>query len=58
MSLLKTEKDVWHYLCEKRGEILYKADEAKDLGNIEGAKFMKIAADSIHTCMKALRYEN
>lgn len=55
-NLLKTEKDVWHYLCRIRGEIAYKASEAMDLNNPEGAKLMQIAVDSISACMKALEY--
>ena len=57
MELLKTQNLVWHYLCEKRGEILYRADEAEVLHNTEGSKIMKIAADSIYTCMHALNNE-
>lgn len=55
-DLLKTEKDVWHYLCEKRGEIAYKTNEAIDLHNTEGAKTMQIVVDTITTCMNALDY--
>lgn len=58
MDLLKTQKNTWHYLCEKRGEILYKAQEAEELGNLQGAILMRIAADSIQACMKALDYES
>lgn len=56
-ELLKTEKDVWHYLCEKRGEISYMKDQAYDLKNNEGAKVMQIVEDLITSCMKLLKYE-
>jgi len=57
MELLKTENNVWHYLSEKRGELIYRAQEAEDLKNIEGAKLIRIAAESIHACMNAINYK-
>jgi hypothetical protein len=56
MELLKTESAVWHYLLDKRNEIIYRAQEAKDLHNIKGAESMQQAANAINVCMKSLKH--
>lgn len=50
--LLKTEMDVFQYLCETKTTLQYKAQEAKDLGNPKGAAHLREAAAAIDQLTK------
>ena len=56
-NLLRTKADVFHFLFEEKGTILYNAQEAEDLGNHEGAAELRAIADQIGAVTKRLAKE-
>ena len=52
-NLLISRDDVISYLNEKQDEIKNKSREAKDLGNEEGAKILRLVSEQLTA---ALRY--
>lgn len=57
MGLLKTKWDVFGFLSEQKSSFLYKAQEAEDLGNPEGAAEIKALAEQIGVVTKRLAAE-
>lgn len=55
--LLKTKSDVFHFLAEQKSLFLYKAQEAEDLGNPEGAAELKDLAEQIGVVTKRMSVE-
>lgn len=55
--LLKTKSDVFSFLYEQKSLFLYKAQEAEDLGNPEGAAELKALAEQIGVVTKRMAAE-
>lgn len=52
--LLKTKSDVFSFLCDQKSLFLYKAQEAEDLGNPEGAAELQALAQQISVVTKRM----
>ena len=55
--LLKTKSDIFGFLCEQKSLFLYKAQEAEDLGNPEGAAELITLAEQIGVVTKRMAAE-
>ena len=56
-NLLKTKSDVFAFLFEQKTLFFSKAQEAEDLGNLEGAACLRTIAESIHQKTKQMASE-
>ena len=56
-ELLKTKANVFNFLFEQKAIFLYRAQEAEDLGNTEGAAELRALAEHISIVTKKLSIE-
>lgn len=56
-ELLKTKSDVFNFLFEQKALFFYKAQEAEDLGNSEGAAELRALAEQVGVATKRMASE-
>ena len=56
-NLLKTKADAFHYLFDLKATLYYKAQEAEDLHNTDGAKEIRAIADQVAAVTKRMAVE-